>query len=391
MKNTALAPNDKTVLFYGKITNEKTITTLEIAEMMEVEHKEILRKLEGTTKPDGSVKQVGIIPVLTRGDFPLSDYFIPSTYRDTSGKANKCYNVTKLGCDFLANKFTGEKGILFTAKYVKRFDEMEKGQIPKDLLLKVNKNYKNITVDDVKCYLAVYSQRTKPNTVSNAKRFLGSFFSWAHDEGYIAKNPVKCIKGIKQIDVPNKHLSLEEEVAVRDVTKSKRDEAIIDFLLSTGVRVGEIAAMNRGNVDLMTGAVTFVGEKNDKERTVYLDVRAKKHLIEYLQTRTDNNEALFVTHRMYKNVYGIRECRRMGKTAYENLTKDICRKAGITDKICTVHVFRKTFATRCAENNMPLEIIQELLGHSSAEITSKHYVAKTKKRVRTEFERCMAA
>lgn len=300
-------------------------------------------------------------------------------------------------CTELSTEFDDNEYILQLFAANKRLEGCKKDSIvqyvrqTKDLLLKVNKNYKNITVDDVKCYLAVYSQRTKPNTVSNAKRFLGSFFSWAHDEGYIAKNPVKCIKGIKQIDVPNKHLSLEEEVAVRDVTKSKRDEAIIDFLLSTGVRVGEIAAMNRGNVDLMTGAVTFVGEKNDKERTVYLDVRAKKHLIEYLQTRTDNNEALFVTHRMYKNVYGIRECRRMGKTAYENLTKDVCQKAGIMDKICTVHVFRKTFATRCAENNMPLEIIQELLGHSSAEITSKHYVAKTQKRVRTEFERCMAA
>ena len=107
--------------------NTNTITTLEIAEMMEVEHKEILKKLEGTTKPDGSVKQIGIIPVLTRGNFPLSDYFTLSTYKDASGKENKCYNVTRLGCDFLANKFTGEKGILFTAKYVKRFNEMEQG------------------------------------------------------------------------------------------------------------------------------------------------------------------------------------------------------------------------------------------------------------------------
>lgn len=261
----------------------------------------------------------------------------------------------------------------------------------KDLLLNVNKNYKNITVDDVKCYLAIYSQHAKPNTVSNAKRFLGSFFSWAHDEGYISKNPVKCIKGVKQVGVPNKHLSLEEEVAVRDIPKCKRDEAIIDFLLSTGVRVGEIVAMNRSNVNLISGSVTFIGEKNGKERTVYLDVRAKKHLAEYLQTRTDNNEALFVTHRMYKNVYGIKECRRIGKNAYEKLTKGICKKAGIVDKECTVHVFRRTFATRLAENGCPLEIIQELLGHSSAAITSKHYVAKTQKRVRTEFERCMAA
>ncbi|MCI5872135.1 MAG: tyrosine-type recombinase/integrase [Clostridiales bacterium] len=261
----------------------------------------------------------------------------------------------------------------------------------KDFLDSVNKNYKNVTKDDVKFYLAMYSRNVKQNTVANAKRFLSSFFSWAHDEGYIRSNPVKTIKGIKPVEVANKHLSLEEEVAVRDVEKSKRDTAIIDFMLSTGVRVGEIEAMNRSNVNLIDGSVTFIGEKNGKQRTVYLDVCAKKHLIEYLQTRTDNDDALFVSHRMFKNVYGIKDVRRLGKTAYENIAKDIAIKAGITDKVCTVHVYRKTFATRLAENGCPLEVVQELLGHSSADITSKHYVAKTKKRVRKEFERCMAA
>ncbi len=261
----------------------------------------------------------------------------------------------------------------------------------RDLLEKLNKNYKDITKDDIKYYLAIYSQRVKPNTVVNVKRYLSTFYGWLHDEGYISRNPVKAIKGIKQTEVPNKHLSMEEEVAVRDVEKSKRDEAIIDFLLSTGVRVGEIEAMNRSNVNLITGAVTFIGEKNYKERTVYLDVRAKKHLIEYLQTRTDTDDALFVSDRKVRNEHGTMEVRRMRRPAYQKLVKGVCAQAGITDKICTVHVFRKTFATRLAENGCALEIIQVLLGHSSAEITSKHYVAKTQKRIRQEFERCMAA
>lgn len=96
-----------------------TITTLEIAEMMEVEHKRLLRKL------DGDKDRKGYVQILTEAQMGLSDFFIPSTYRDSSGKDNKCYEVTKLGCDFLANKFTGEKGVLFTARYVKRFHEME--------------------------------------------------------------------------------------------------------------------------------------------------------------------------------------------------------------------------------------------------------------------------
>lgn len=96
-----------------------TITTLEVAEMMEVSHNDILRKL------DGRKDRKGYIKIMTESQMAVSDYFIPTTYVDASGKENKCYNVTKLGCDFLANKSTGEKGVIFTARYVKRFYEME--------------------------------------------------------------------------------------------------------------------------------------------------------------------------------------------------------------------------------------------------------------------------
>lgn len=128
MAYTALMTKDE----IGFENNTNTITTLEIAEMMELEHWQILRKLEGTKNQDGSTKQVGIIQILTNNKIVVSDYFIPSTYKDASGKENKCYKVTKMGCDFLANKFNGEKGIIFTARYVKRFDEMERGQMPQD-------------------------------------------------------------------------------------------------------------------------------------------------------------------------------------------------------------------------------------------------------------------
>lgn len=98
---------------------KSTITTLEVAEMMEVEHYKLIRKLEG------SKDRKGYIDILTEAQMGVSDYFILSSYKDVSGKENKCYQVTKLGCDFLANKSTGEKGVIFTARYVKRFYEME--------------------------------------------------------------------------------------------------------------------------------------------------------------------------------------------------------------------------------------------------------------------------
>jgi phage regulator Rha-like protein len=99
-----------------------TIDSREIADMGETEHWKLLRKIEGTK--DGKTK--GYIKILTDNKIVVSDYFVPSTYKDESGKENKCYLFTKMGCEFIANKFTGEKGVLFTAKYVKRFNEMEK-------------------------------------------------------------------------------------------------------------------------------------------------------------------------------------------------------------------------------------------------------------------------
>lgn len=96
-----------------------TITTLEIAEMMEVSHNDILRKLEGRKD------RKGYMQILGESQMAVTDFFIKSSYRTEQNKEMPCYEVTRLGCDFLANKFTGEKGVLFTARYVKRFHDME--------------------------------------------------------------------------------------------------------------------------------------------------------------------------------------------------------------------------------------------------------------------------
>ena len=101
----------------------QTIPSYEVAEMMGKRHSDVLRMLEGSEKP----KVVGIIPtILTNVELRLLDYFIESTYVDKKGETRKCYECTKMGCEMLANKMTGEKGILFTAKYVAKFNAMEK-------------------------------------------------------------------------------------------------------------------------------------------------------------------------------------------------------------------------------------------------------------------------
>lgn len=249
--------------------------------------------------------------------------------------------------------------------------------------LQVGKGYKHITKDDVKYYLALRSQQVRPNTLNNEKRNLSSLFTWLHDEGMIEKNPVKPIKGIRGEDVEIKYFSVEEEIAIRDVSCSLRDRAVIAFLFSTGVRVGELARMDRINVDMLKGSVVFRGEKNRKGkfRTVYLDTRARKYLADYLASRRDTHPALFVTERLYNG-----HPKRIRKAGYETITHRICGQAGIQKEKGTVHVFRRTFATRLADRNCPIEVIQELMGHSDSGTTSRHYIEKSSRRTQAVWE-----
>lgn len=163
-------------------TKEKTISSLEVAEMMEISHKELLRKLNGSTD------RKGICSILAKNQMEPSNYFVPSTYTDGSGKENPCYKITKMGCDFLANKFTGEKGILFTAKYVKRFSEMEDQLKPKssaEMLLIYAQQF--------------YEQEQRLQNVEHNVKQLESKIT-THDENHYTIAGYASLRGIK-VDV----------------------------------------------------------------------------------------------------------------------------------------------------------------------------------------------
>lgn len=242
------------------------------------------------------------------------------------------------------------------------------------------KGYHDITKDDVRYYLAVRAPQVGPNTLVNERRNLSSYFGWLHDEGHIPRNPVKTIK-VRGQDVEVIFFSVDEEIAIREVPCCLRDKAMIAFLFSTGVRVGELAAMDRSNVDLLNASVTFRGEKGrtGKFRTVYLDQWARRYLAMYLSARKNNNPALFVSERVYNG-----QPRRLGNAAIEKITKGIVKKAGVKT-VGTVHVFRRTFSTRMSERGCPIEVLQELMGHSDPATTLKHYVAKTGARAKAEW------
>ena len=198
-------------------------------------------------------------------------------------------------------------------------------------------------------------------TIDNVRRNISSFFSWLEEEDYILKSPMKRIHKIKTKTVVKSIISDEGIEKLRDNCKEKRDLAIIDLLYSTGIRVGELVNLNIDDIDL-EGRECVVYGKGDKERRVYFDAKAKVHLKEYIDERTDTNEALFVTldapHNRLK-ISGVEiRLRKLGKS--------------LELERIHPHKFRRTLATTAIDKGMPIEQVQKILGHSQIDTTMQY-------------------
>ena len=194
-------------------------------------------------------------------------------------------------------------------------------------------------------------------TQDNELRVLKSFFNWCSAEGYICKSPTLNIKPVKQekrIKQPFSEVELEK---IRNAADNIRDKAIIDVLYSTGVRCAELIAMNKEDID---GDEIVVFGKGEKERIVYLNARAKLSLQDYLNSRTDNNDSLFVELRSPH--------KRLTAGAVETLIRNVGNKAGV--KKCHPHRFRRTCATIALNRGMPIEQVSQMLGHAKIETTT---------------------
>ena len=166
------------------------------------------------------------------------------------------------------------------------------------MVLSLGKNVRHILTEDLRAYLTEYQSRNQSSrvTIDNIRRILSSFFSWLEDEDYIIKSPVRRIHKVKTASSIKETYSDEDLEKMRDNCEEMRDLAMIDMLASTGMRVGEMVLLNRDDIDFSERECVVFG-KGDKERIVYFDARAKLHLQEYLDSRTDDNPALFVTLR----------------------------------------------------------------------------------------------
>lgn len=163
-------------------------------------------------------------------------------------------------------------------------------------LSQINKNIKQLTTDDLRLYLTDYQELHNSSrvTIDNIRRILSSFFSWLEDEGYIFKSPIRRIHKVKTDKVIKETYTDEELETLRDKSPTIRDLAIIDMLASTGMRIGEMVLLNKSDIDFKERECIVFG-KGNKERIVYFDARTKLHLQKYLDSRNDNNDALFVS------------------------------------------------------------------------------------------------
>lgn len=230
-------------------------------------------------------------------------------------------------------------------------------------LSSIDKNAEEIITDELRNYLTNYQRlhNSSKVTIDNIRRILSSFFNWLEDEDYIVKSPVRRIHKVKVSTTVKETYSDEELEKLRDSCAQIRDLAMIDFLASTGIRVGELVLLNRNDINFQERECVVFG-KGNKERIAYFDARAKLHLQKYLDTRNDNNPALFVS------LYG--KNTRLTIGGVESRLKKLGKKIGI-NKVYP-HKFRRTLATTAIDKGMPIEQLQQLLGHKKID-TTLHY------------------
>ena len=248
----------------------------------------------------------------------------------------------------------------------------------KKLFIALQKNYTDMTVSDLRFFLAYEKSRGVSNrTLENTRVQISAFFSWLFEEELINKNPCRSITPIKYTKEVKLPFSTVEIDAIRSACKTKKERAIVEFLLSSGVRVSELCTIRISDVNFDTLTVVVREGKGSKQRTVYINDLTSKHLIEYLSKRNVAGDYLFYNKaKQPLNPGGVR-----------HILKTIEERAGIAN--VHPHRFRRTFATGLANRGMEIQEIGKLLGHSNLN-TTLTYVYTSDEKVRTSYLRYSA-
>lgn len=245
------------------------------------------------------------------------------------------------------------------------------------LLFFDGKNICEITTNEMRYYLAWYKEQREVSntTLENMRLSFVAFFGWLENEDYILKSPMRKIPPIKKDTQPEKAFTQDEIEKLKFGATNIRDKAIITFLASTCCRVSELCGANRNDVDFNKREVLVHG-KGGKDRIVYLDEVSAYYLREYLETRIDDNVALFVTAKG--------EATRIKKNSVERLFARLGEKTGIEN--VHPHRFRSSQITNLLKRGMAIQLVQNLAGHEHIN-TTERYNKLDRTLVKNEFMR----
>jgi Site-specific recombinase XerD len=227
----------------------------------------------------------------------------------------------------------------------------------------IKKPYMMILTDDIRGYLSSFQdgEKVSKTTIDNVRRIISTFFSWLEAEDYILKSPSRRIHKVKTGKFVKETFNDETLEKIRQTCRCIRDLAIVDFLYSTGVRVGELVKLNIQDVDFENRECVVLG-KGNKQRRVYFDAKTKIEVQEYLQSRQDDDPSLFASR--------LSPHRRLNISGVEILLRKIGSVLGITK--VHPHKFRRTLATKAIDKGMPIEQVQHLLGHTKIDTTLEY-------------------
>lgn len=242
------------------------------------------------------------------------------------------------------------------------------------------KEAKDIDATDIRSFLYAYKRSRGISNLSlnNKRSSISSFFSWLADEEYIDKDPTRKVKKIKVTKKKKKAFTSDELERMRIACTDIRDRALIEMLACTGCRVSELSNINLNDIDFTRKKVRIVG-KGDKERTVFISDTAMIYLNRYLETRQDNNVALFTSKRFPYD--------RLQKDGIERVVRDLGRMCNV---YAHPHKFRRTLCTNLIMRGMPLQNVAILMGHADINMTAGTYYDASDQMIEYEYIRYAA-
>lgn len=215
-----------------------------------------------------------------------------------------------------------------------------------------------VTLVDLKEYLVEAGGHLKPASLGARIRSIRAFFRWATDEGHCSANPARKLREPKLGNRIPKALNEEDTVFLQEACRAPLEHALVEFMYSTGCRIGEVHRLNRNAINWENRSCIVLG-KGDKEREVFFSIKAAIWMKKYLNGRKDSDMALFVTER---------KPHRMGIDQIRYVIKRIARRSEVEVNVYP-HKLRHSFATHLLNNGAPMEGIQTLLGHQNLETT----------------------